>query len=113
MSSGAGMLGRRVLLAVLVVANLVLLYRIIFSDQGMFAYMDLQQRYERLETRLEETERTSLELSREIRRLKEDPVYQERVVRERLNYVGEDEVLYIFPDSGEATEGTQPDEQEN
>ncbi len=55
----------------------------------------------------------SLDLSQEIRRLKSDTAYQEKIVRERMNFVKKDEILYIFPDetANPRKEGT--DEQEN
>ena len=35
-------------------------------------------------------------LSREIRLLKTDPDYVEKVIRQRLNYVRKNEILYLF-----------------
>ena len=40
-------------------------------------------------------------LSREIRLLKTDPAYVEKVIRQRLNYVRKNEILYLFDKSRE------------
>ncbi|GAB7022665.1 FtsB family cell division protein [Salidesulfovibrio brasiliensis] len=105
-------LARNVVIAVLVAVNVLLLARLLFSDQSMFAYSRLKERHEDLSRRLEEAEERNVELSREIKRLKSDRKYQEKVVRERLNFVREDEILYVFPEDGQ-TGGEANNESEN
>ncbi|WP_027178665.1 FtsB family cell division protein [Maridesulfovibrio bastinii] len=95
------MLGRRILLGILIVVNLILIIRLAVSDQGIFGYNDLDDRVDTLQEKIEKTDARSLELSREIRRLKTDRSYQEKVIRSRMNYVKDNEILYIFPDSVE------------
>ena len=104
--------GRIALVALLIFINLFLLFRLIWSDQGVFAYLELKSRYEVLQSKIDKVDKESLDLSQEIRRLKSDKTYQEKVVRERMNFVKKDEILYIFPD--EPTDGKEgADEQEN
>lgn len=91
------MLDRRVLFGLLVILNLYLLLSMIWGGGGLFAYLDLDERYAGLEVELSELTQTSLGLSREIRDLTSNPEHQRQVVRERMNYVGADEILYIFP----------------
>lgn len=94
------MLGRRVLLGALVILNLYLLLTLVWGGSGVFAYLDLRDRHDGLKAELESLEATSLNLSAQIRSLTSDTTYQRQVVRERMNYVGEKEVLYIFPQTG-------------
>ncbi|WP_419779476.1 FtsB family cell division protein [Maridesulfovibrio sp.] len=104
------MLRRRVLLGLLVIINLVLLIRLGLSEQGVFGYLELDEKVQDLEMKIEAADNRTLELSREIRRLKTDRAYQEKVIRSRMNYVKENEVLYIFPPSGETkTQGAGAD----
>jgi len=106
------MRGRIALVALLIFINLFLMFRLIWSDQGVFAYLELKSRYEVLQSKIDKVDKDSLDLSQEIRRLKSDKAYQEKVVRERMNFVKKDEILYIFPD--EPTDGKEgADEQEN
>lgn len=105
--------GRIVLVALLLLINLFLLFRLIWSDQGVFAYMELKSRYEVLQAKIEAVDGESLDLSQEIRRLKSDKAYQEKIVRERMNFVKKDEILYIFPDEAAKPSGEGSDEQEN
>lgn len=107
------MRGRIVLFALLLFINLFLLFRLIWSDQGVFAYLELKNRYDVLMQKIEDVDNKSLDLSQEIRKLKSDKGYQEKVVRERMNFVKKDELLYIFPDENANTRGAGVDEQEN
>ncbi|MBI9110156.1 septum formation initiator family protein [Maridesulfovibrio ferrireducens] len=94
------MLRRRLLLGLLVLINVVLLLRLGLSEQGVFGYLELDRKVQELELKIEDADSRTLELSREIRRLKSDRAYQEKIIRSRMNYVKENELLYIFPDSG-------------
>jgi len=105
------MRGRIVLVALLLIINLFLLFRMIWSDQGIFAYLELKSRYETLQSRIDSVDGKSLDLSQEIRRLKSDKAYQEKIVRERMNFVKQDEILYIFPDESAKPRGEETDEQ--
>ncbi|MGE4194751.1 MAG: septum formation initiator family protein [Pseudodesulfovibrio sp.] len=107
------MRGRLLFIALLVAINLFLMIRLIWSDQGIFAYLELKNRYEVLRGKIEAVDGRSLDLSQEIRKLKSDKGYQEKVVRERMNFVKKDEILYIFPDEKGQPRGEAPDEQEN
>lgn len=107
------MRGKIVLVTLLVIINLFLMFRLIWSDQGFFAYLELKNRYEALQGKIDAVDSESLDLSQEIRRLKSDEGYQEKIVRERMNFVKKDEILYIFPDETAKTSGEGTDEQEN
>ena len=106
-------MANRILLAVLGVVNLVLLFRLIWSEHGVFAYMNMRERGEKLEAQLQEIDAKSLELSKEIRRLKSDRAYQEMIIRDRMNYVKENEVLYIFSGRGDSPQGAADDEKKD
>jgi len=106
-------MARRVLLALLVVINVVLLFRLVWSDHGVIAYMNMRHRSDSLQDRLRDVDSRSLELSNEIRRLKNDRPYQERVIRERMNYVKENEVLYIFSGKVDAAQGAMDNEKKD
>ena len=106
-------MARRILLGVLIAVNVVLLFRLIWSEHGIIAYMNMRNRSVKLETQLREVDAQSLELSKEIRRLKSDRAYQEKVIRERMNYIKENEVLYIFSDRIDVARGAMDDEKKD
>ncbi len=105
------MFWKRLLIGCLIVLNLVLLLRMLVSDQGIFAYRQLKADYDTLEQQLNVLKEQNLALSQEIRLLQADPEYIERVIRQRMNFVKENEILYIFPDATkEGTAGAVQDE---
>ena len=106
-------MAKRVLLFVLVMINLVLLFRLVWSEHGLFAYMNMRSRAAKLTQQLQEIDAKSLELSKEIRRLKSDRAYQEMIIRDRMNYVKENEVLYIFSGRGDIPQGAEDDEKKD
>lgn len=91
------------------ILNIVLLGRIFLSDQGYFAYQELKKEHMALEARLAAVEEENLGLSRTIRLLQKDDQYIEHVIRQRMNFVKDGEVLYIFPESRKQAGAVQDD----
>ncbi|UZP68271.1 septum formation initiator family protein [Desulfovibrio mangrovi] len=98
------MFWKRIVLGGLIALNIFLFVRMLVSDQGLFAYRELKADYIALEEQLAEVQQKNLALSQEIRLLQSDSGYIQRVIRQRLNFVKDNEILYIFPDT--TTEGT-------
>jgi cell division protein FtsB len=91
------MFAHRVVLAASLLLNLVLCYNLVWGKSGAIAYMDLRSRCEILENRIASAGEQNLALSREIRLLQSDAQYIEKTIRNRLNFVRGNEILYIFP----------------
>ena len=79
--------------------NVILLYSLIWGSQGLNAYRNLKEQHQILERRIAELDAGNVALSREIRLLQADEKYQEKVIRNRFNFVKDNEILYIFPGS--------------
>ncbi len=99
------MIYNRILLVVLLLLNCFLVYRLLVSDQGLFAYLELKERYTALEERIADLDQRNLELSQEIRLLKSDRFSVEKILRQQMNFVKDDEILYVFPEEP-APDGT-------
>ena len=91
---------QRIFVVLSLAINLILVYSLIWGGQGLNAYRNLKEQHKLLQTRIQELDAKNLALSREIRLLQTDPKYQEKVIRNRFNFVKDNEILYIFPDSG-------------
>ena len=91
------MIWRRLLLTGLIFFNIFLLYNLVWSDNGIFAYLELKARHQQLKQRLETINDHSLDLSQEIRWLKTDRAFTEKMARSQMNYLKENEILYQFP----------------
>lgn len=108
------MFWRVFILVALGVLNVVLFYRMVWSPQGLIAYHSLKEQHRGLENRVAELDKTNLLLSREIRLLQADDKYVEKMIRQRLHYVRDNEVLYLFTDSQTAPRlGAEPDAGKN
>ncbi len=90
---------RPMLLGVSVLLNLVLVYSLIWGENGAFEYKLLKEQCGTLEAKIQEYDEKNLALSNEIRLLQLDEKYQEKMIRTRLNFVRDNEVLYIFPET--------------
>ena len=105
---------RHLIFIVSLVLNLVLLCNLIWGENGAISYNELRDRCRNLEERIARTGEENLALSKEIRLLQSDEKYIEKVIRNRLNFVRENEILYIFPGETSAEPaGVQPDEAKN
>lgn len=92
------MFWRTFILSALSIANIVLFYRMVWSPNGLLALKDLREQYAALEARIAEMDQDNILLSREIRLLQSDDAYVEKMIRQRLHYVRDNEVLYLFTD---------------
>jgi cell division protein FtsB len=88
----------RLVFAISVVLNLLLFYNLIWGESGAIFYNELYDRCATLEERIRQVSEENLALSREIRLLQTDEKYIEKIIRNRLNFVRSNEILYIFPD---------------
>lgn len=85
------------------VCNLVLLYRMIWGPTGLVDYSDLRSEYAEIQRQDAALDAENLSLSREIRLLQTDQKYVEKMIRQRLHYLRDNEILYLFdaaPKSG-------------
>lgn len=102
---------RKLFVGLSLAINCILLYNLVWGDQGLKAYKNLKDQHRVLEARIKEIDERNIALSREIRLLQTDEKYIEKVIRKRFNFVKDDEILYIFPGSHDtAKTGAGPHE---
>jgi len=94
--SNESSLGKWFFFVLLFVLNISLVYRLVWGQQSLFAYHDLVAQYDDLKITILELEQENATISREIRLLRQDDGYMEKMIRHRLNYVRDNEVLYLF-----------------
>lgn len=80
----------------LVVINFFLAIKIFDGQSGLPAYNDLKGKIETIKVRIDEIDAQNRQLSSEIRVVKKDDKYIERLVKRELFYVAENETMYIF-----------------
>ncbi len=89
---------RTCILVLLGIVNIALFYRMIWGGSGVLAFNELRKDYRSLELEVAAVDAQNLQLSRDIRLLKSNDAYVEKMVRQRLHYVRENEILYLFTD---------------
>lgn len=90
------MIWRVVILLALGICNVVLFTRVIWGSTGILEYRELKARYESLQNEISSLDAENLSISKEIRLLQSDNKYVEKVIRQKLHYVRDNEILYIF-----------------
>lgn len=108
------MLGLRIVLGGSLVLNLVLLFSLVWGERGIIEYKRLYEQCKVLEERIAGVEEQNISLSREIRLLQSDEKYVEKMIRNRLHFIRDNEIRYIFPDGADAeSSGALPNEAKN
>lgn len=92
------MFWRRVLVGALIAFNLFLLYSLMLGSEGYFAYKEQADNIEVLKAKIARLDQENLNLSRQVRLLRSDREYLERMVREQMKFVKNNETLYVFPE---------------
>ncbi len=87
----------KIILATVAVAiNLIFIHNLFSGSNTVYTWHSLKERRSKLVQEVDELNKQCAALSREIRLLKADPAYVEKIIRNRLNYVKKNEILYIF-----------------
>lgn len=89
-------LGKPLFLALVLLLNAALFSRLMWGENSIHAWKALREKQQDISQELVQLDARRASLSREIRLLKTDPDYVEKVIRQRLNYVRKNEILYLF-----------------
>lgn len=79
----------------LVIVNCFLLYQLFLSQNGLFRYLDLNSRVKELREKVQKVDEKNRELSREIRKLNSENLYLKKMIRTKMHFVQDNEVLYL------------------
>ncbi len=83
--------------------TILLLAQLFIAENGVFEYMHLRDVYKKTERMNQKVLQDNRRLSREITLLRNDPAYRMRKVRKHLHYLGDREIMYIFPQESKET----------
>ena len=89
---------KMVILAIAVIVNAVLAFRLLWGQQSLVSYRELAAQHLELAKARDDFDAVNAVLSREIRLLQSDEKYVEKMIRQRLNFVRSNEILYLFTD---------------
>ena len=86
----------RIIFFILLIVNVILAYRVVWSDSGIITYLRLKEEYNKLNEQNEKVKLENIKLSRDIRRLKSDREYLADIIRKKMHYSKKNEIVYIF-----------------
>ena len=93
------------ILLILGIFNLALFGRMIWGPTGLVEYRDLKQQHAALLAEINSLDAQNRALSKDIRLLQSDGQYVEKMIRQRLHYMRDNEVLYLFGSSAQQSPG--------
>lgn len=104
------MFWRVLILVVVGCLDIALFGKMVWGPGGIKEYRELQNQYSSLQQRIADLDAENRALSMDIRLLQSDDKYVEKMVRQKLRYLRDNEVVYIFPQSsGRDTEKVSHD----
>lgn len=87
---------RLICLTCVVLSFLYLTISLLFGDVGLLRYLELNRTKKGLETQLVEINRQNEQIRTQIRLLKEDPFYKEKLAREEFGLARPDEYIFQY-----------------
>jgi cell division protein FtsB len=91
----------RLLIAVLLMLNVFMFYKLIWTESGALHYLEIKSAYEELEEKNQALIEENKQLSRTIMALRNDKTQIEEAVRKEMRYVKDNEVIYFFSEDHE------------
>ena len=89
----------RFIFFILLLVNIFLVYRIIWSDSGIMTYLNVKDKYSKLYEENQKVKLENIKLSNNIRMLKGDKEYLADIIRKEMHYVKKNEIVYMFATS--------------
>ncbi|MDP3430242.1 MAG: septum formation initiator family protein [Desulfomicrobium sp.] len=87
---------KRIFLFVLCIINIFLVFKIFDDESGLPVYKDLKLKIESVQEKINDVELHNRQISSEIRILKKNDRYVERIIKRELFYVADNELMYIM-----------------
>lgn len=81
---------------------------LIYGPGSVYTWNVLKEKSSAAEAELAALNKRRTDLSREIRLLKTDSAYVEKIIRQRGRYVKKNEILYVFDNQGKNSVWTEP-----
>ena len=90
------------ILGIALTVNATLFSRLAWGPQSIIAYRELSEQQTVLEEKIAAADADNAAVSKQIRLLQSDDKYVEKMIRRRLNFVRDNEILYLFSDREDA-----------
>ncbi len=91
------MFWRVLILVAVAFFDVALFGKAVWGPGGIVEYRELKRQYNALQEQIGQLDAGNMALSREIRLLQTDNKYVEKMVRQKLRYLRDNETVYLFP----------------
>ena len=103
------MASRVVVLIIFIIVNTTFTYQAVWGKKGLLEHEAVIAQFNEAQERCARLDRENMALSREIRLLKSDRPYIEKMIREKMRFLHDNEILYLFGDDDDSAGGTRQD----
>jgi cell division protein FtsB len=86
---------KKIFLFALCLVNVFMVFKMFDDESGIPAYKELRLGIEGVQAKIDDIDARNRQLSSEIRVLKRDEKYVQRLIKRELCYVAENEIMYI------------------
>lgn len=107
------MLWRVSILLVLGIINVALFFKTLWGPTGIMEFRHLKDQYAQLQEKIASLDAENAAISRDIRLMQSDSKYVEKMVRQKLHYVRDNELVYIFTNPAGAGAGVKTNDGKN
>ncbi len=87
---------KRIFLFILCIVNIFIMFKIFDEESGLPAYKDLKVKIDVVQEKINDVDFRNRQISSEIRILKKNDQYVERLIKRELFYVADNELMYII-----------------
>ncbi len=87
---------KQIFLFLLCVVNIFLVFKIFDEDSGLPVYQDLKVKIDGVQEKIDDVDFRNRQISSEIRILKKNDQYVNRLIKRELFYVADNELMYIL-----------------
>ncbi len=91
----------RVLILIGLLFAVTLMVKVFFGDRGFFGLLKIKSEYASILEEVNQLQNENVKLAEEINKLKDDKYYQEKIAREKMGFIREGEVVFLFTDDDE------------
>ncbi|MGE4443155.1 MAG: septum formation initiator family protein [Desulfomicrobium sp.] len=87
---------KQIFLFILCIVNIFIVFKIFDEESGLPAYKDLKVKIDGVQEKINDVDFRNRQISSEIRILKKNDQYVERLIKRELFYVADNELMYII-----------------
>ncbi len=87
---------RMIFLTIILLSFVYLSISLVFGDMGLVKYLEMSRTRKNLETQITEVHHQNEQLRQQLKMLKEDPFYREKLAREEYGLSKKDEYIFQY-----------------